>query len=546
MVASSLPYPPEGADAVVNVSARSVLPPELDPRGPRVPKRRGRPPALRMINVIAIATSVIILIVSVGGYVVEQWFNGSIARVHLNLGKNRPAGAPTGSENWLLVGTDNSAPGEYGDRAGERSDTTILTHLDADGTTTNVSFPRDTLVTIPAYTDSSGVAHPSRKDKFNTAISLGGPSLLVRTVEQMTGIRVDHYVSVNLDGFKKISDAINGVSICILPSTYKETGPDGGTITNINDGFSGFHGKVGVQTLVGDQALAFVRQRHGLVNGDIGRIQRQQQFLGSVFRTATSNRFLFNPDAVLRLLSAIKSALTLDQDTSLTDLEKLGLRLRGLDPGKVTFETIPQRGLEYTDTNLGQVINFGNGPELIPNGQTKSVGNVQVLDQAGFETMIAKLKDEKPPATPKASATAKPKTVKLTVPPAKVLVTVENGTGRTGLAGQVTQLLAQGGFRTGSAANSGTNRQVTTEVHYSPGNEDAARTAAAAVPGAVLKADPSVSDGVVLLLGANYTSVAPVDMSGAVAANPAPTPTAAPTSAAPVITAASAGNRCTY
>lgn len=530
---------------MVNVSARSVLPPELDPRGPRVRKRR-RPPALRLVNVIAITLSVLILIVSVGGYVVESWFNGSIARVHLNLGKNRPADAPAGSQNWLLVGTDNAAPGEYGVRAGERSDTTILSHLDADGTTTNVSFPRDTLVTIPAYTDSSGNAHPSHKAKFNEAISDGGPSLLVRTVEQMTGIRVDHYVSVNLDGFKKISQAIDGVSICILPSDYKETGPDGGTITNISDGFSGFHGRDGVQTLAGDQALAFVRQRHGLVNGDIGRIQRQQQFLGSVFRTATSNRFLFNPDAVLRLLSAIKSALTLDQDTSLTDLEKLGLRLRGLDPGKVTFETIPQRGLEYTDTNLGQVVNFGNGPELIPNGQNSSVGNVQVLDQAGFDAMIAKLKDQQQPATPKASTSAKPKVEKVTVPAAQVLVTVENGTGRTGLAGQVTQALAQAGFPTGPPATAGNSLHQTTEVHYAPGNADAARTVAAAVRGAVLTQDSSVSDGVVLVLGANYTSVVPVSTSSIVAAGPTATPTPTISPAAPAITAASAGNRCTY
>jgi LCP family protein required for cell wall assembly len=528
---------------VVNVSVRSVLPPELDPRGPRSRKRR-RPPGLRLVNVIAITLSVIILIVSVGGYVVESWFNGSIARIHLNLGKNRPAGAPSGSENWLLVGTDNAAPGEFGDRAGERSDTTILTHLDGDGTTTNVSFPRDTLVTIPSYTDSSGVAHPSRKDKFNTAISLGGPSLLVRTVEQLTGIRVDHYVSVNLDGFKKISQAINGVSICILPSDYHD--PSDVNITNINDGFSGFHGKDGVQTLVGDQALAFVRQRHGLVNGDIGRIQRQQQFLGSVFRTATSNRFLFNPDAVLRLLSAIKSALTLDQDTSLTDLEKLGLRLRGLEPGKVTFETIPQRGLETTDTNLGQIfIDSAGGPELIPSGQTASVGNVQILDQTGFDAMIAKLKDQKPPATPKASAPAKPKVAKLTVPPAQVVVAVQNGTGRTGLAVQVKQALAQEGFATGSAATA-TTHPLTSEVHYAPGSEDSARTAAAAIPGAVLKEDSSVTDGVVLILGANYTTVVPVDMSNAVAVNPAPTPSASVTPTAPAITAASAGNRCTY
>jgi LCP family protein required for cell wall assembly len=532
---------------VVDVSARSVLPPELDPRGPR-PRKRKRAPARRLINLIAVCTSVFILLLSVGGYVVESWFNGSIARIHLNLGSHRPASASHGSQNWLLVGTDNSAPGEYGDRAGQRSDTVILTHLDGDGTTTNVSFPRDTLVTIPAYTDSSGTSHPSRKDKFNTAISVGGPSLLVRTVEQMTGIRVDHYVSVDLDGFKKISQAINGVSICILPSSYKETGPDGGTITNINDGFSGFHGQVGVQTLAGDQALAFVRQRHGLPDGDIDRIKRQQQFLGSVFRTATGNRFLFNPPAVIRLLSAIKDALTLDQDTSLTDLEKLGIRLRGLDPTKVTFETIPQRGLEYSDTNLGQVKNFGNGPELIPNGQTNSVGNVQVVDQTGFSVMIAKLKDEKPPVTPKSSAAPKPKPQKITVPPSQVLVTVENGTGRSGLAGQVTQALAQGGFRTSSPANAGA-RPATSEVHYAPGSVDSARTVAAAVPGAILKEDTTVSSGsgaVVLVLGANYTTVVPVTTSSSVAipTNPAPAPSVSQTT--PPVTAASSGNRCTY
>jgi LCP family protein required for cell wall assembly len=528
---------------VVDVSARSVLPPELDPRGPRPSKR---PPARRLINLIAICTSVFILLLSVGGYVVESWFNGSIARIHLNLGSHRPAGASHGSENWLLVGTDNSAPGEYGDRAGQRSDTVILTHLDGDGTTTNVSFPRDTLVTIPAYTDSSGNSHPSRKDKFNTAISVGGPSLLVRTVEQMTGIRVDHYVSVDLDGFKKIANAINGVKICILPSTYHEFNDPNDT--NINDGYSNFHGRVGTQTLVGDQALAFVRQRHGLPEGDIDRIKRQQQFLGSVFRTATGNRFLFNPAAVLRLLSAIKGALTLDQDTSLTDLEKLAFRLRGLDPAKVTFETIPQRGLEYSDTNLGEVKNFGNGPELIPNGQTNSVGNVQVLDQTGFNVMIAKLKDEKPPAAPKASVAPKPKPQKITVPASQISVTVENGTGRSGLAGQVTQTLKQGGFQTNSPANASA-RPVASEVHYAPGSVDSARTVAAAIPGAILKEDSTVSSGVVLVLGANYTSVVPVSTSSSVAipTSPAaaqPTPSASQTT--PPVTAVSAGNRCTF
>ncbi len=317
-------------------------------------------------------------------------------------------------------------------------------------------------------------------------------------------------------------------------------------ITNINDGYSGFHGHVGTQRLVGNQALAFVRQRHGLPAGDIDRIKRQQQFLGSVFRTATSNHFLFNPAAVLRLLSAIKGAMTLDDGTSLTDLEKLAIRMRGLDPSKVTFETIPQRGLQPTDTNLGRIIiDSAGAPELIPNGQSNNVGYVQVVEQSAFDAMIAKLKDEKPPATPKASAAPKPKVEKVTVPASQVLVSVQNGTGRSGLAGLVTRALAQENFRTNAPANAGV-RPLASEVHYAPGNRDSAITVAAAIPGAILKQDSTVTNGVVLILGANYTTVSPVDLSSTAAIGATPTPAPAVSSAAAPVTAASSGNRCTY
>ncbi len=126
----------------------------------------------RGLNLLAAALSMIILLGSVGGFAVVTWFNGSIARVHLSLGPDRPANAPKGSENWLLVGTDSGegTNGEYGDRSGQRSDTTILVHLDADGTTTNISFPRDTLVTIPAYLDGAKRQMPAHKEKFNAAI----------------------------------------------------------------------------------------------------------------------------------------------------------------------------------------------------------------------------------------------------------------------------------------------------------------------------------------------------------------------------------------
>jgi LCP family protein required for cell wall assembly len=364
----------------------------------------------RVLRTAAICLSLTVLVVSVGGFAVQEWFNGTVARVHLSLGKHRPPKSAAGSQNWLLVGTDNTATDEFGVRSGTRSDTTILSHLDANGTTTNVSLPRDTLVTIPAYVDKQGQPWPAHQDKFNAAISLGGPSLLVRTVEKLTNLHIDHYVSVDLDGFEKISEVLDGVQVCIRPSAY--TDPNDSAITNINDGYSGFHGVYGPQRLAGAQALAFVRQREGLPDEDIDRIKRQQQFLGSVFRAATSNHFLFNPVKVAELVQALKKAIKLDQNTSLTDLEKLALRLRGVDPAKVIFETVPQRGLEFSDTDLGAVTPYlgqpGGLPTLTPVGQEHNVGSVQVLNRAGLQALLAPLRDEKPktPAAPTASPAA--------------------------------------------------------------------------------------------------------------------------------------------
>lgn len=524
-----------------------TLPPEFSPRRPQRGRRRHQ--AERAAWALAVVLSGLVLIVSVGGYAVVQWFNGSVARVHLNLGRNRPPEAPSGSQNWLLVGTDAGRPNV----PGERSDTTILTHLDANGTTTNLSFPRDTLVTIPAYVDAHHVHHPAHKDKFNAAIMLGGPALLVETVQDMTNIRIDHYVSINLAGFKKISNALNGVEVCILPDPTVQTFTENGIThvsTNIDDSFSGFKGVDGTQKVSGDQALAFVRQRHGLPDSDLSRIQRQQQFLGSVFRTATKVNLLFNPIAVTRFLEAVQGSLTLDYGTSLTDLEKLGQRLRGVDPSKITFETIPTRSLVSTDTGLGTIDNSNpDVPTLTPNGQSLSVGSVQILDQAGFDAMIAKLKGASTTSTaPSHPAPAAPSIASLTVPPSQILVTVENGVGTNGLATRVTTALAQDGFRTGVPGPADSTTYTKSEVHYAPADKNAARTIAAAIPGSILKEDRSVTNGVVLIAGSNFTRVLPVSSQAHGAATPSSSPSSSPSpSPSPTaFNAASEVNRCTY
>ncbi len=197
-----------------------------------------------------------------------------------------------------------------------------------------MSIPRDTYVEVPAYTDTKGNRHPAAKDKFTNAINVGGPSLLVATVEQLTGLQVEHYVSVDLAGFRQITDAVGGVTVCLKQSSFSSNDQnDAGTATvhvsNTNDPFSGWHGGPGTLHLNGEQALAFVRQRHGLPEGDINRIERQQQFLGSVFRSATATRNLLDPARATSLLFSVRDALSLDQNTSSSDLEALAERLKG-------------------------------------------------------------------------------------------------------------------------------------------------------------------------------------------------------------------------
>jgi LCP family protein required for cell wall assembly len=502
---------------------------------------------------LTVTLSVLIVVASTGGYVVVRWFNGSIARIQLNFGDNRPPEAAKGEQNWVLAGTDSRAGtgDEYGGSAveGERSDTTILAHLDADGTTTLMSIPRDTLVTIPAYDDDKGIAHPEHQDKFNSAIMLGGPSLLVRTIEQLTGIRVDHYVAVDLAGFKKITDAVGGVDVCIKKSTLVDypTTDAGYTVksTNLDDPFSGFQGHVGENHLNGDQALAFVRQRHGLEGGDTARIRRQQQFLGQVFRQSTATGVLLNPARVSSLLGAVRDALTLDQDTSVSDLEKLAERMRGLEASKLRFETVPTK--EFTKDDAGAVTIHGSLQYKEPGTNYDAIGLPLLIDEPAYEQLLSRLKGEPvaPTSTPTSEAPAP-----VTVPPSQVLVTVENGTSTSGEARKASQALAELGFRTDAPRVGDSTTYGASEVRYAPGQEESAQTVASAVPGSVLKVDPSVDNGIVLVVGSSYIGTRDVSVIGSTpSATPSrkasPSPSASTAVPAPV-TAADPDNRCTF
>ena len=250
-----------------------------------------------------------------------------------------PSPEPAGPKgvNILLMGSDSrQGPNSsgYGDpsvHSTERSDTTILLHVSQDRSfATAVSIPRDTWVTVPSCPD------PETKEKgggyefkFNAAFQVGGPACTALLVEQMTGLRVDHFAVVDFTGFKRIVDELGGVEVCLSSAA--------------EDSSSGLSLPAGTSLLNGEQALSFVRARKSLGDGsDIGRIKRQQAFLASMARSAFSAGLLLDPPRLLRLLEAVGSSLTVDR--SLAEPGKvrdLAWGMRSMSPRDITFVTMP-------------------------------------------------------------------------------------------------------------------------------------------------------------------------------------------------------------
>ncbi|WP_311447105.1 LCP family protein [Frankia nepalensis] len=456
----------------------ATLPPELDPRAPRRNAGRAR---RRTFTVLAGVLSALLFVVAVGGYTVYRYFDGQISRIKLDLDGERPADDDAGAVNFLLVGSDSrTGTGDefqnQGDVEGERSDTTMIAHLAPDGTTTLVSFPRDTLVAIPGH----------GRGKLNSAITTGGPSLLTMTIERLTRVRIDHYVSVDLEGFRQMTDALGGVNVCVRAL------PDGRT-SNLRDPWSRWSGTVGVNHLDGDQALAFVRQRHGLPNGDFDRIHRQQQFIGAVFEKATSSGVLTSPARLDALLRAALGSLTVDNSTTIDDLQRLALRLRGLRADQIRFETIPVRPPTPAE-----------GANKL--GELPVYGSVQIYDQRTLDAFLAPLRGAKAPESsppPSAGVPAGPVSDR-----SAVRVDVYNGTGVAGQADQTADGLATAGFAATTAQTWTGAALRGSEVRYPPGREADARAVAAVVPGARIAVDPTLRAGrVTLILGTGFAGL---------------------------------------
>ncbi|WP_046778962.1 LCP family protein [Streptomyces yangpuensis] len=305
---------------------------------PRPPRNRRR----RLLRWIGLGLVLLVLAGTATGWWLYNKLDGNItedtsAAAELErYERDRPAPLATGARNILLIGSDSrSGRGNSGygqDKGTQRSDTTILLHLPKDRrSATAVSIPRDLMTEIPSCLQPDGSRTRASFAQFNWAFQWGGAACTIRTVEKLTGIRIDHHMVIDFRGFKRMVDAVGGVEVCLKAP--------------VDDVQAKLRLPAGRQTLRGEQALGFVRARHSLGNGsDTERMERQQQFLGSLVKKVQSNGVLLNPARLYPLLDAATSSVTTDPGlASLRSMYELVRGVRGIPTDRVTFLTVPRR-----------------------------------------------------------------------------------------------------------------------------------------------------------------------------------------------------------
>lgn len=402
-------------------------------------------------------------------------------------GGDKPA---DGARDILLVGLDSRTDAQgnplsrevldelrAGDSDGElNTDSLIFVHIPNDGSkAVAMSLPRDSYVDIPGYgkhkinsayaramlqarkdLQKQGVTDPKELDvKANQA----GAKELIETIEKLTGSTIDNYAAVNLLGFSDITKAIGGVDVCLN--------------NNVKDQYSGANFTKGQHTISGVEALEFVRQRHGLPNGDLDRVVRQQVFMAGMARKVLSAGTLTNPGKLSDLIDAIKKSVVLNQNW---DIFGFAQQMKGLTGGQLEFRTIPVKNVEY---------------------KTPEDGTAIQVDPAEVKQFVQSLAGPQPGQTAPPADQADPANKATTVD-------VRNASGKTGLAASVAKTLDAKGFTSGDTANA--TARKTTVIWVPKGGKDKGQAVADALGGSpTIQEDKSVQAGhVMVFLGSDY------------------------------------------
>ncbi|OLR89605.1 hypothetical protein BJP25_05255 [Actinokineospora bangkokensis] len=403
---------------------------------------------------------------------------------------------PDGAVDILMVGMDSRIDAQGNPLSKEQlaalnagvadgqvnTDTLILIRIPNDGSpATGISIPRDSYVDIPgfgkhkinsAYARAKNDAYAGLKEKGVSGRDLelqtnqAGARELIKTISTLTGATIDHYAEVNLLGFYDITNAIGGVEVCLNKA--------------VKDSFSGANFPAGVQTIAGAPALAFVRQRHGLPNGDLDRIVRQQTFMSAMAKKVFSQDVIAPGSSTLpKLQEAIAKSVVLDQDW---DVMKFAQQMIGVTGGKIQFKTIPTGRPDLPTPDDGQAIQID--PDEVR-------AFVQHLLNPNAPTSTAPTGSSSEPGSTEADST-------------KPTVNVLNGSGRTGLAADVAKVLTGKGFTEGATGNAA--NRAKTVVRFATGQQAQGQMVADALGGDyAVEKDSALGKGkVTVILGKDY------------------------------------------
>ncbi|MBB4688409.1 LCP family protein [Amycolatopsis jiangsuensis] len=389
--------------------------------------------------------------------------------------------SPLDEQNILLVGLDtrtdaqgNPLPADVlkqlhaggADDGGDTTDTMIVVHLPAGGgQATAISIPRDSYVRVAgdygkhkinsAYTYGQTEAKNSLGAKGESGAQLetdaaqAGAKTAIETVQEFTGLTITHYAAVNLAGFYSVSQAVGGVPVCLTET--------------VQDPYSGAHFPAGNQTVAGAKALQFVRQRHGLPNGDLDRIKRQQAFMASMAKTILSAGTLADPGKLNDLIDAVKKAVVVDADW---DILGFAQQLHGISAGAIRFVTVP-------------VVNISL--------KTPSDGDAVEVDPDQVQQFVREQTGGAPESQPNSPSSG-------SRDPAlsSYVVDVRNSSGGDGLAGRAADKLSAAGYGRGSVDN-GTTRKSSI-VYYGHAQRTAATKIADALGGMPVASDSSLPE----------------------------------------------------
>jgi LCP family protein required for cell wall assembly len=314
------------------------------------PRHKGRLPRRRRVTKwVLIGLAVVLVVTSSVLLYLYKKLDGNINSISIGnaLGTDRPTPVEvTGPQkplNVLVMGSDNRDGTNIGGDTPGLSDTAILLHLSADRKRAyGVSIPRDAMVQRPECRSKDGKKTiPGGLTQFNAAYAIGGPLCTVRTVEKITNIRIDHFVVINFAGFKDMVNAVHGVQVCVP--------------TEVNDDVGHIHLPAGTYKVNGNQALDYVRVRHGIgaATGDIGRMKRQQAFISAMIKKVVSKGTLANPVRLYKFLDAATRSLTTDSGFAhLKELASLGASLKNIGLDNIQFITVPNQPYEPDPNRL--------------------------------------------------------------------------------------------------------------------------------------------------------------------------------------------------